>query len=284
MPPRGAPTAREARLGAELRTLRDRAGKTAREAGALLGTDQGKISNIESGQRGISEERIRRLALFYSCDDTELVDALCAMASEHRGKNWWDAYRGVLSPDFLDVAELEHHATFLRSVQTVSIPGLLQTENYARTLFRGGMPRLPPVEVEARTEQRMKRKAIFARREPPHFEAVIHEAALRMRFGGRHVTREQLDYLASRSELPGVTIRVIPFSNERFVETTHPVVYAGGVVPKLDTVRVEGPVGCSFLGAEAVLRDYRAIFEQAVKASLTPSSSLDLIRDIAREV
>ncbi|MCQ0024256.1 helix-turn-helix domain-containing protein [Streptomyces somaliensis DSM 40738] len=284
MPPRDNPTARQARLGAELRKLRERSGKTAREAAGLLSTDQAKISHIEAGRIGVSEQRIRRLAAFYQCDDEPLIGALCAIAREHRGQHWFDEYRGVLAPGFLDIAELEHHAIAMRSLQSVTLPGLFQTENYARALFEGVTPKLPPEEVEARVEHRMKRVTIFDRQDPPQFTAIIHEAATRMRFGGRKVAREQLEYLIEASKLPTVTVRVIPFTSEDFIEVTQPVLYASGPVPQLDTVRIDSPFGGRFLDAEAELKKYSTLLDIAEHASLDPEGSRQLIHHIAREM
>ncbi|RKN41733.1 helix-turn-helix domain-containing protein [Streptomyces hoynatensis] len=284
MPPRENPTARQARLGAELRRLRERAGKTAREAAGMLGTDQGKISHIESGRIGVSEDRIRKLATFYECSDQALLDALCAIAREHRGQFWWDEYRGILAPSWLDTSELEHHAVSMQILQTVSVPGLLQTEDYARTLFHGGVVELPREEIEARTEHRMRRKVVLERDNPPPFDVFLHEAALRMRFGGRKVARAQLEQLMLDSERPHITVRVIPFTNEEYFEATQPVLYAYGVVPQLDTVQVDAPIGGFFLDAEATLARYRLFFGRALKVSLDPDESRNLIHHIAREL
>ncbi|MEU5641473.1 helix-turn-helix domain-containing protein [Streptomyces milbemycinicus] len=284
MPARDNPTARQARLGAELRRLRECAGKTARETAGLLGTDQGKISHIESGRIGVSEERIHRLATFYSCGDDALIEALCVIAREHRGQHWWDEYRGILAPDFLDVAELEHHATYMRSVQSVLLPGIFQTEDYARAMFSGVVPRLPHDEIETRVEHRMRRRVIFDRETPPPIVAIIHEAALRMRFGGRKVVRAQLERLLEVAEWPTVTLRVVPFTNEDCIEVTQPVLYAGGVVPQLDTVEVDTPFGGRYLHAEADLQSYRELLDIAEDGSLGVEDSRQLIRHIAREL
>ncbi|MCC5033375.1 helix-turn-helix domain-containing protein [Streptomyces sp. WAC 00631] len=283
MPPRVTPTVRQARLGAELRILRERAGRTAREAGALLGVDQARMSNIEAGRIGIGEDRIRRLAAFYACGDRALIDALCVIANERRGQHWWEEYRGVLPPGFLDVAELEHHATYLRSLQIVSIPGILQTEEYARTIFGGDVPALSDTELEARVEHRMRRRLIFERPDPPELTALIHEAALRMRFGGRRVAGAQLAYVLEVSEAPSVTVRVIPFRNEEFFEATQPLLYAGGAVPQLDTVQMDTIFGGHYLYAEAQLNKYRALLDIAEVASLGIEDSRDLIQRIIRE-
>ncbi|MBI0374715.1 helix-turn-helix domain-containing protein [Streptomyces albiflaviniger] len=284
MPPRDNPTARQARLGGELRKLRERAGKTAREAAGMVSTDQAKISHIEAGRIGVSADRIRRLAVFYACDDEALIEALCAIAREHRGQHWWDDYRGILAPGFLDIAELEHHATRLRCLQPVTFPGVLQTEDYAHALFAGAIPRLPDEEVQARVEHRMKRRAILDRDPAPQFETIVHEAALRMRVGGRKVARGQLEYILSVSERPGVTLRVIPFTSDDFIEVTQTAMYASGVVPQLDTVHIDTPFGGRYLDAAADLDRYRTMLDIAEQAALTPEESRSFIHHVAREL
>ncbi|MEU7418141.1 helix-turn-helix domain-containing protein [Streptomyces antibioticus] len=284
MPLRDNPSARQVRLGSELRKLRESAGRTAREAAGLLSTDQAKISHIEAGRLGISEERVRRLAVFYSCDDTALIDALCAITRESRGQGWWEAYRGVLAPGFLDVAELEHHATSLRALQPMTLPGVFQTEDYTRAVYGGHIPVLPAEEVDVRVEFRQKRRQIFERDVPPPFVMVIHEAALRMRVGGRKVARAQLVHLLEVSERPAVTLRVIPFTSEEFVEATQPVLYAGGVVPRLDTVQVDSVVGGILLDGGVQLKKYGTLLDLAERAALDEEGSRRFVHDITREL
>ena len=105
MPPRSHPTARQQRLGAELRKLRDAAGLSTEQAAAVLATNRTVISSTEAGRHGISPERVRRLACNYDCANSHLVDALAKMAGE-RANGWWEEFRGVLPPTFLDIAEL----------------------------------------------------------------------------------------------------------------------------------------------------------------------------------
>lgn len=284
MPSRDRPTVRQARLGAELRKLREAAGKTAREAGESVGTDQAKISMIEAGRRGISEERVRRLAAFYSCEDSALIDALCVITRERRGQGWWESYSDVLPPGFLDIAELEHHATYIRCLQPVTLPGVFQTEDYARAMFGSVIPELPADELEARVEHRLKRQAVFERAKPPEFEAIIHEAALRMRIGGRKVARVQLERLLEVSEWPFVTLRVIPFAHDEFVDATQTALYAGGTVPQLDTVHLDMPWGGRYLGSSTDLDRCQVLLAFARRTSLGPSESRKFIHNIAQEL
>src|ERR671919_1087516 len=115
MPPRSQPTARQVRLGTELRRLREAAGTTAREVAGFLGSTSAQMSQMEAGIAGVSEERVRRLAAHYRCADVALIDALVEMATD-RTRGWWEAYRDRLPPVFLDLAELQHHAMFLQEI------------------------------------------------------------------------------------------------------------------------------------------------------------------------
>ncbi|MEO3978461.1 helix-turn-helix transcriptional regulator [Streptomyces sp. CAU 1734] len=281
MPPRSYPTARQRRLGAELRKLRERAGMSGATAAAFLGGERAQISHIESGRYGVSAERVRRLAAHYSATDRHLVDALAQMAEE-RTKGWWEAYRGVLSPGFPDLAELEHHATGVRQIQMLHIPGLLQTREYARELILGGVAGLPEAELAPRVEFRISRRGIFDRPVPTRYEALVHEAALRMRYCSDEVMRGQLEFLHEVSHWPSVTVRVIPFG-ARITGSVHSMMYASAGIPPLDTVQLDSAFGSGFLDAEPQLARYRVLLESAGAAALDPDESRTALRRISRE-
>ncbi|MFC8080455.1 helix-turn-helix domain-containing protein [Streptomyces sp. NPDC057307] len=282
MPPRAYPTARQKRVGTELRKLRERAGMSGSQLAAFLGGERAQVSHLESGRYGVSAERVRRIAAHCSATDKHLVDALAGMAEE-RGKGWWEEYRGILSPGFLDLAELEHHALYLRAIEMLYIPGLLQTEAYARELFTSGISSLPKSEINARVEHRTRRREIFDRPNPPKFEAFIHEAALRMRYGPAEIVRAQLDFLHEVSLWPSVTIHVIPF-DAQMTGSIHPMLYAGAAIPQLDTVQVDSAFDAGFLDAEAQLAKYRALLDSVAAISLGTEESTKFIQRIAQEM
>ncbi|MEU1779631.1 MULTISPECIES: helix-turn-helix domain-containing protein [Streptomyces] len=283
VPPRSNPTARQERLGIELRRMRERAGLTAREAGSLLGTGPIQISHIEAGRIGVSEERLRRMALHYRCSDVELVDALVVMAAE-RGRRWYDEYRGVLPQPTLDLAALEWHASGLQNVQIVHIPGLLQTEGYMRALFTYLSVDFTPDDLDAFIEFRMRRQGVLDREDPPRFTAIIHEAALRMKAGDRAVARRQLDFVLDNADRPSVSVRVIPFSAEGFAGMGFSMLYAAGPIPQLDTVQVDQVHGIAYVDAEAQLVYYRECLRIVERSALDADESRDFIRRIAREL
>ncbi|MFE7268981.1 helix-turn-helix domain-containing protein [Streptomyces sp. NPDC057623] len=283
MPRRKQPTARQVRLGLELRKLREAAGLKAREAAALVGADSVQMSNIESGISGVSEARVRRFAGQYASNDCELIEALVAMATD-RTRGWWEEFRDVLPAAYADLAELDHHATFRHDVAVTHVPGLFQTEGYAQALFAYMNPEFPDSEVALRVEHRMKRKVVVEGSAPIPYETVIHEAALRIKVGGRAGMRAQLARVLEMSEADHVTVRVIPFSLDDFAGSGSALVYVGGPVPRLDTVVRDGPHGTAFLDSEAQLEHFRTLFRKVREASLPSGQSRDLIHQLAKEV
>lgn len=279
MAPRHHPSIRQRRFGTELRRLREAAGMSAPVAATRLGVDRTMISNIESGRFGISEERLRRLASIYECNDPGLINALASMTGG-RPKGWWDEFRGKIPPDFLDVAELECHATSLRTLQTAHVPGIFQTEDHARALFDLFVPALPRLEVELRVAQRLGRHGIVANDRRTPYLGYVHEAALRMRIGGRHVTKAQLNHLLEESERDNVQLLVIPFTAEGFPMAGDTVMYASASNPHLDTVQVDSPIGAVFFDSPTHLANFRTRLDLVEQVTLNPSKSRDLILDI----
>ncbi|MFE3828830.1 DUF5753 domain-containing protein [Streptomyces sp. NPDC059092] len=283
MPPRKPPTARQARLGAELRKMREHAGLAPAAAAALLGTDRTTISNTESGRFGVSGARVRSWAGHYECPDAAYVDALADMAEE-RIKGWWEEYRGDLTSGALDLAELEYHGVGIRSVQIMHMPGLLQTEDYARAVFAEDVPPSSPARRRRQLSHRLKRRDVLDRPDPPACVFLVHEAALRMTYGGAKVTRGQLDHLLKESDRDNVTVRAIPFAAGGFPHASSSTHYVYGPVPQLDTVQTDTATGSGFLDAETRLMNWRAVLDRIEEKSLDPESSRDFIRKIAQQV
>ncbi|GAB2995817.1 helix-turn-helix transcriptional regulator [Streptomyces pseudoechinosporeus] len=283
MPPTSNPTLRQRRFGAELRKLRERAGLTATGAAELLGVNQARVSMIETGRTPISADRVRSMANVYDCSDDRLIDALVAMTGR-RTRGWWEEYREHLPAALIDLAELEHHATGLRAALIVHIPALLQTTDHARTLFQQVAPPMRQYEIEHRLTLRIKRQGVLHRQAPPPYSAIIHETALRMGFGGPAVTLGQLKHLIGMSELPNVTVRVVPFGADHFPTTGQSFDYVEGPVPQLDTVQLDNHHGaCEFLDAEAQLSKYRSVLDRMESCALSPAKSRDFIHRLIRD-
>lgn len=277
------PTGRQLRLGTELRKLRERAGLTSTEAGQLLGVKQNQVSNMESGRMGVSPERVRLLARHYDCPDRSLVEALTGMTND-RKRGWWEGYREFLPGLLLDLAELEHHTKSLRDSITARIPGLLQTHDHAREIFRQAVTELTPPEIEHRLSFRIKRQNVLYRDDSTPYEAVIHEAALRMKVGGPSVARQQLQHLLDMSDRERITLRAITFDAGAYPGSGQSIHYAHGPVPQLDTVYLDQAHGLAFLDADAQLHKYRTLFDRIEAIALSPEKTRDLIHNVMREL
>lgn len=280
---RTQPTARQIRLGAELRKLREAAGLTAREVAGLLGTNSTHMSQMEAGTSGISEERLRRLASNCACANEELIGALNTMATD-RTRGWWEKYKGVLPQVFLDVAEAEHHATFLREVVITHVPGLLQTSDYARAVFQYSLPALPESELEPRIEHRMKRREVLARPGLRAYDTIVHEAALRILVADRGTARAQLRAVLDEIEKRRATVRVIPMHREGFAGAGIQMMHVGGPIAQLDTVLQDAPHGTVFIDAQAQLAKFRALLRKVEQAALSPGATRDLIHRLSKEM
>ncbi|MEU1433656.1 helix-turn-helix transcriptional regulator [Streptomyces sp. NPDC005786] len=283
MAARPSPTERQKRLGSELRRMRTAADVSAESAAGLLGVDRGKISNIEAGTRPISAERLHTLALNCGCTDERYVEALIKMAHPS-SRGWWERYRGVLPQGLIDIAELEASALGMRAAYSIHIPGLLQTSDHALALFRVVVPQLPEPEIALRLAHRVERQGILEGGSPSPYTGIIHEAALRMQFGGRAVARSQLTHLVTRSERPNVTLLVIPFDAGAFPGAGQTVLYAEGAVPRLDTVQIDNSHGPLFVHSEEQLAKYRAHLDWMEGIALPPGKSRDFIHNIARQL
>ncbi|MET9854729.1 helix-turn-helix transcriptional regulator [Streptomyces sp. NPDC006450] len=283
MTARTAPTERQKRLGYELRRMRTSAGLSAEFTAGLLGVDRGAISAMESGTRAISTERIRTLAANCQVDDERYIAGLTDMALP-AGPRWWDRYRGQVPQGFLDIAELEARSIRMRVAYPHHMPGLLQTSDHALAVFRMVIPALPEHEVALRLALRVERQSVLDGENAPAFVAVVHEAALRLRFGSTDILRAQLNHLIQRSEQDNVTLLVLPFEAGGFPGAGQTVLYAEGPTAQLDTVQIDNSHGPDFLHAETQLAKYRAHFELMEQMALSPEASRDFIHSIASEL
>lgn len=283
MPPRSNPTARQQRLGAELRKIREASGLSTEQAAAVLATNRTVITSTEAGRHGISPERVRRLACNYDCADSALVEALVRMASDHT-KGWWEEFRGILPPTFLDISELEWYSKGLRMSTMTHVPGLFQTEAFARALFDAAIPALPAAEFDARVAHRIQRRRVLDRPDAPPYVAIIHEAALRMEVGGRQALREQLYYILEMADRDNVTVQAVPFSAGAFPGSGQSMLYSKGDVPSLDVVQLDRTTVAEFLHLEAQLRKFASHLDQMQRIALSVDQTRDLIRAIARQL
>ncbi|MEV5595928.1 helix-turn-helix transcriptional regulator [Streptomyces sp. NPDC052496] len=269
MPPRSQPSARHRRLGAELRKLRLAAGLSGDQAAALIDADRGRVSNIEAGRVDVPRNGLHKVLRAYGCTEGPLFEGLMAMAQD-RGKGWWDAYRDVMRRPALDLAELEARSTHVRMHESSTVPGMLQTADYARSMCAMAADESEDEPLDRYVEFRLARQRIIEQEPGTPYHAVIHEGALHTLIGSAEVMRGQLRRLIEVARLPHVTVQVFPFTAGGFSAYSRPFALFGGPTPELDTVRLEQPLGSVLLHDHPYLDRYSKIFTKLSELALPP--------------
>ncbi|MFI9721238.1 helix-turn-helix domain-containing protein [Streptomyces sp. NPDC052396] len=254
------PSYRQRRLGLELRRMRDACGLSAAKAGAIVDISSAHMSHVETGRTGIPEVKLRALASAYGCNNEGFIRALITMGKA-TGRGWWSAYKDVLGPHALDLAELESSARQCRSFQWLYIPGLLQTPAYTRALIECGEPDADAALLDKYVTFRLQRQQVLTDGSL-RFHALIHETALHTQFVSPTVMRQQLEHLVEVALLAHVRIQVMPMK-ARFVPVrfSTPFVFFEGDVPELSTVYVEHPVSPPFISEPRQVVDFSATFD-----------------------
>src|SRR5215212_8514340 len=199
-------------LGRRLRRLRDQAGKTVADVQAARLSSPAKLWRIESGQTAVKVADVRALCWLYGVDDT-ITDVLAGLARGTTGEGWWEDYGDVLPAWFTLYVELEAAAAEFQFYESELVPGLLQTEDYARAVYRASRPDLPRDAIERQVALRLERqRKTFGRSRPPCIIAVVNAAVLARPVGGARVLADQVRSLCAARGLGHVDVRVLPWS------------------------------------------------------------------------
>ncbi|MET9557375.1 helix-turn-helix transcriptional regulator [Streptomyces sp. NPDC006645] len=275
------PTVRRRRLGQELRRLRELKGMTAEEVAERLLVSQSKISRLENGRRSISQRDVRDLCGVYEVEDNRIVESLMQMAKDSRQQGWWHAFGDIPYSVYIG---LETDAASLRVYEPQVVPGLLQTRGYAEALITGALPETSPTDVEKRVSVRVRRQErVNAPEQPLRLWAVIDESALRRVVGGRQLMREQLEFLVELSQLPHVTVQVLPFEMG-----AHPGIsghYAILEFPDAtdsSVVYIEGVTSDLYLEKANDVQKYSVMYEHLRAQALNADQTREFISDIAK--
>ncbi|RII15316.1 Helix-turn-helix domain protein [Streptomyces sp. YIM 130001] len=276
------PTVRRRRLGQELRRLRELKGMTAEEVAERLLVSQSKISRLENGRRSISQRDVRDLCGVYEVEDHRIVDSLMQMAKDSRQQGWWHAFGDIPYSVYIG---LETDAESLRVYEPQVVPGLLQTRAYAEALITGALPETATTDIEKRVQVRVRRQErINAEDSPLRLWAVLDEATLRRAVGGKQAMIEQLEHLEAMSQLPHVTIQVMPFSMG-----AHPGVngqYAILEFPDAadsSVVYIEGVTSDLYLEKANDVQKYSVMYEHLRAQALNVDQTRQFISDTAKD-
>jgi transcriptional regulator with XRE-family HTH domain len=286
VPERPAPSVRARQLARELRRLREAAQLTGEAAAAQLNWSSAKVSRIETARTPITVPDLKKLLALYHASDAD-ADRLVDLARTSRERGWWESYVGEAPSEFATFLGLEAEASSISSFNALVVPGLLQTEDYARAMLKS-LLLMPPREVERLVEvRRIRQDRIHGTGNVPLIlHAVLDESILRRQIGSPGVLRDQLKHLVSAAaDLPNVEIQVLPHS-----VGAHPAVTGTFAILSFprsgdpEVVNVELLDSHLFIENEKEVYRYTLVFNELIARSLDPGESLAFIKQAIKDL
>jgi transcriptional regulator with XRE-family HTH domain len=288
VPRPGSATVRNRRLAAELRRLRESGDYTGDDVAERLGWSASKVSRLENARQAPRFADVRRLLDLYGVDGT-YREQLLQLARDAVRRGWWEAFSDALPEQYASYIGLEIEAEEIWQWETQVIPGLLQTEAYAQSVEQRSHSTevIPPSRVDARVEARLERQAVLTRESSPlRMSVVLDEALLCRRYGDPAVMVEQLRQLQELSDLPNLSLQVLPLDGPHPIATGSFTLLQFPLVGGMkfhDVVYIEHLNGCSYLEEETETYRHRLSFERLRAEALGPAESMERISRIARE-
>jgi transcriptional regulator with XRE-family HTH domain len=281
-----SPTVKRRRLAAELRSCRDRAGMTLEDAAGQLEWSGAKISRIENARVSVLPRDVKLLLTVYGVpEDSDQRESLLALARESRQKGWWREYGDAVPEGFETYVGLEADATALRTYEAEYVPGLLQTDDYARAVMHASMLTATDEEIGRHVNVRMARQARLGSTDAPQLSVVLNEAVIRRAVGGAAVMRAQLAALIAASLQPNVTLQVLPFSAGAHPGMDGAFMILGFPEPSdPDVTYVHYYTGTVYLENTDDLGAYTLMFDHLRADALAPGQSRDLIARVRDEL
>jgi transcriptional regulator with XRE-family HTH domain len=282
----GSPLVQRRRLRAELKKARQVSGLTQEQVAGEMDWSLSKVIRIESASSGISSNDLKALLQLYGVKDPEQVDSLVGLARAARERSWWSTYHDVAPQSLLQLIEYESAASIVRQFETLFIPGILQTEDYASAVIENYYDERPGSDlVRALVELRIRRESLFDSDDAPRFHFMLDEAVVRRLVGGPSVMRRQLRRLLEVAEKPNITVEVVPFS-----AGLHPGMKGPFKIIELadprdgDVVFLESHRGDIISDDPQDTSRYKEIFKRLGNASLGRQDSLTYIAGVADEM
>ena len=277
-----SPMVRRRQLMAELKRLRDDARLTQEEVASRLDWHPTKVMRIETGRTAPHPNDVRVMLGLYGVTGPEHVTALVKLAQDARQRGWWYSYRDVLLNRYEFLIGLESEASSIGNFQLAMVPGLLQTEDYARALISGGPMELDTQEVERRVEVRLTRQEVLDRDDRPQLWVIMDEAAIRRTVGGPAVMRGQLESLARAAEQIRTTIQVVPYAAGTHPGQLGPFVILGFPEPSEPEVVIMETVGGNlYVDKPEEVRLYTTAFDHLRAVALSPDDTRAMLRAAA---
>ncbi|GAA2507194.1 helix-turn-helix transcriptional regulator [Streptomyces thermolineatus] len=275
------PTALRMVLGGQLRRLREERNISVSEAAGAIRASHPKISRMELGRVGFKERDVADLLTLYGVHDEEERGVLLTLARRANAPGWWHKYHDVLPGWFEQHLGLEGAASLIRTYEVQFLPGLLQTEDYARAVIRLGHPKAPAAEVERRVALRTERQRVLTGSDPIRLWAVVDEAALRRPMGGQEVMQAQLKHLLEVTRQPNVTLQVVPFHAGGHAAAGGPITLLRFEDQDLpDIVYLEQLTSALYLDKRDEVDHYLAVMDRLCVEAATPAETEAFVQEL----
>ncbi|HKR68218.1 MAG TPA: helix-turn-helix transcriptional regulator [Streptosporangiaceae bacterium] len=281
---RSGPTVLRLALGAQLRRLREASNLTTGEAAEAIRATHSKISRLERGRSAARQRDVADLLTLYGVTDEAERERLLMLTRQSAAPGWWQQYSDIL-PRWLELyIGLERAASVIRTYEVQFVHGLMQTEEYARAVILIANSHAPVSETERRVSVRMRRQQMLTESDAPELWAVLDEAALRRAPCGRKVMRAQLQHLLDLTELPNVTLQIVPFNVGAHAAAGGPFTILRFSEPDVpDVVYLEQLNSAMYLDQPEDVLDYTTVMNQLVVQAETGSASRAILRDLLRQ-
>jgi transcriptional regulator with XRE-family HTH domain len=280
-------TVRRWQLTETLRQLREQAELTIEEAADQLRTTTGKwsrskLGRIETREQGVRVQEVEQLLDLYQVEDDQVRAWLLELAATAHERGYWHAIRKDLPEDFHDFLSVETALVALRQLETMLVPGLMQTADFTRALINGASPGLASDLVERRVLARVARQQILTRVNPLQYHVIIDEAILERPVGSSQVMRAQLVHLADRAAADNITVQVLPKARGASPAMDGPFSVLTLPEPIPDFGYAEGPGGAIYIEERTHVRTCILRWGVLTERALPQADSLDLIIQAAR--
>jgi transcriptional regulator with XRE-family HTH domain len=281
---RCGPTAPRIALGAQLRRLREATNITTGQAAGAIRASPSKLSRLERGRTGARQRDVADLLTLYGVIDEAEREQLLILARQANAPGWWQQYHDVLPRWFGLYIGLEEASSVIRAYEVQLVHGLMQTEDYARAvihLFNAGAP---AEEIDRRISLRMQRQQLLTRPGAPELWAVLDEAALRRPTGGPQVMRAQMEHLLQLTDLPTVTLQIVPLRAGPPAAAGGPFTILRFPGPDLpDLVYLEQLNSALYLDQPHDVTGYLTVMDRLCVQAKTGAASQDMLRALLRQ-
>ncbi|MFR9798642.1 DUF5753 domain-containing protein [Streptomyces sp. MS06] len=283
--PRSAPTVGQVILGRRLLDLRERAGLKREEAARVLRVAAATIRRMEMAEVTLKIPYVHLLLKAYGVCEEE-AEAFVQLAEDANRPGWWQRFHDILPGWFSMHVSLEGAAALIRQYEPHFVPGLLQTEDYARGVLRSGaIGQTSPDDIERHVALRMQRQDLLTRPDAPRLWVVMDETALRRPVGGPEVMRAQIDRLLDATALSHFTLQVAEFSAGPHPGTYGPFVLFRFAMPELpDMVYSEYLTGAVYLDARAEVASHLEVMDRMAAQAATAHRTKEILRDLRKEL